>query len=219
MFWYCHQSHFRFDQSLLFSHAKSCDGSILCPWLFEVNPQWHRGAGEPEIGRALPKIKQTYEEMIDFIAKKVENMLRFKFWRWHLYFIFVSSGVEYCSRKDLLLANCMMKLKREIISTLKLKISVGVLYLMASLAVLPMVGAARRSAMPDTHLPWWLLLSTLRHVHIFLKLCPSHPQGQTGPKDNNPTWQPTKMFGLKIMIESYVESPKKLKVQNYIGFR
>ena len=45
----------------------------------EVNPQWHRGAGEPEMGRALPKIKQTYEEMIDFIAKKVENMLRFKF--------------------------------------------------------------------------------------------------------------------------------------------
>ena len=29
----CHQSHFAFDQSLLFSHAKSCDGSILCPWL------------------------------------------------------------------------------------------------------------------------------------------------------------------------------------------
>ena len=138
---------------------------------WEVNPQWHRGAGEPEMGRALPKIKQTYEEMIDFIAKKVENMLRFKFWRWHLYFIFVSSGVEYCSRKDLLLANCMMKLKREIISTLKLwkksistlklKISVGVLYLMASLAVLTMVGAAARSAMPDTHLPWWLLLFTL----------------------------------------------------------
>ena len=170
----CHQSHFRFDQSLLFSHAKSCDGSILCPWLFEVNPQWHRGAGEPEIGRALPKIKQTYEEMIDFIAKKVENMLRSEFWRWHLYFIFVSSGVEYCSRKDLLLANCMMKLKREIISTLKLwkksistlklKISVGVLYLMASLAVLTMVGAAARSAMPDPHLPWWLLLSTLRQI-------------------------------------------------------
>ena len=45
----------------------------------EVNPQWHRGAGEPEIGRALPKIKQTYEEMIDFIAKKVENMLRSEF--------------------------------------------------------------------------------------------------------------------------------------------
>ena len=79
---------------------------------WEVNPQWHRGAGEPEMGRALPKIKQTCEEMIDFIAKKVENMLRFKFWRWHLYFIFVSSGVEYCSRKGLLLANCLMKSKR-----------------------------------------------------------------------------------------------------------
>ena len=169
---------------------------------WEVNPQWHRGAGEPEMGRALPKIKQTYEEMIDFIAKKVENMLRSKFWRWHLYFIFVSSGVEYCSRKDFITLHCMVKLKREIISTLKLKISVGVLYLMASLAVLPMVGAARRSAMPDTHLPWWLLLSTLRHVHIFLKLCPSHPQGQTGPKDNNPTWQLPQMFGKKIRIES-----------------
>ena len=90
---------------------------------------------------------------MDFIAKKVKTCYGSNFGRWHLYFIFVSSGVEYCSRKDLLLANCMMKLKREIISTLKLKISVGVLYLMASLAVLPMVGAARRSAMPDTHLP------------------------------------------------------------------
>ena len=36
---------------------------------FEVNPQWHRWAGELEIWRALPKIKQTYEEMISFIAK------------------------------------------------------------------------------------------------------------------------------------------------------
>ena len=50
--------------------------------------------------------------MISFIEKKVENMLRSKLWRWHLYFIFVSSGVEYCSRKNLLLANCWRKLKR-----------------------------------------------------------------------------------------------------------
>ena len=51
MFWYCHQSHFRFDQSLLFSHAKSCDGSILCPWLLRGQSSmaqrcWRTGDGE-----------------------------------------------------------------------------------------------------------------------------------------------------------------------------
>ena len=49
------------------------------------------------MGRALPKIKQTYEEMIDFIAKKVENMLRFKFWKmaFVLYLCLIWCGILF----------------------------------------------------------------------------------------------------------------------------
>ena len=61
----------------------------------------------------MPNIKRTYEEMISFIAKKVENMLRSNFEDSIFTLSFVSSGVEYCSRKDfitLLLANSMGKI-------------------------------------------------------------------------------------------------------------
>ena len=105
----------------------------------------------------ISNIKRTYEELISFIAKNRENILRSNFENAIVTLSFVSAGHLYFAL-NIVLGKISLHcggpiLKVRSIQQGSWRIFVGVLHRMASRVVLPKVWAARRSAMTDPHLP------------------------------------------------------------------